>query len=77
MPPVRGTVPAFGASVLVSFAATALACPVCDTGTGEAVRTGILADFGTHLLVTIAPFPVLAAVVALLHWGWPPWRPPS
>jgi hypothetical protein len=74
---VRGPVSAFGASILLGFAATALACPVCDSGTGEAVRAGILADFGTHLLVTVAPFPVLVAVVALLHWGWPPWRFPS
>jgi hypothetical protein len=52
----------------------AVACPVCATGTGEAVRAGIASDFGLHLLATVAPFPILAVAVAALHWGWPPWR---
>jgi hypothetical protein len=46
-------------------------CPVCDTGTGAAVRAGITGDFLFGLLATVAPFPFLAAVVAGLHWGWP------
>jgi hypothetical protein len=57
---------------LIVFAATpASACPICDTETGVAVRTGIVENFSTHFLATIAPFPVLIAAVALLHWGAP------
>jgi hypothetical protein len=46
-----------------------LACPVCDTATGQAVRRGILsADLAGNLLATLAPFPVLLFLVALLHF---------
>jgi hypothetical protein len=60
-----------GAITLLLSAGTALACPVCDTATGEAVRAGILDDFALTLLATLAPFPILLAVVAGLHRGWP------
>jgi hypothetical protein len=57
---------------LIAFVATpAIACPICDTETGVAVRAGIVENFSTHLFATIAPFPVLIAAVALLHWGVP------
>jgi hypothetical protein len=51
----------------------AAACPVCDTGTGQQVRAGILDDsFGRTLLAVVLPFPLLLAVVAGIHFGWPP-----
>jgi hypothetical protein len=65
----------FGSFLAPLLAATdASACPLCNTGTGDAVRAGIVADFSGHLLAIVAPFPVLIAAVALLHRGWPPWR---
>jgi hypothetical protein len=71
---VRRRVPIAVAVLTLLAAAIGEACPVCTTGTGEAVRAGIVTDFGTRLLAIVAPFPVLIAVVALLHRGWPPWR---
>jgi hypothetical protein len=56
---------------LLLVAADADGCLVCNTDTGEAVRNGILDDFTFNLLATLAPFPLLFAVVAGLHWGWP------
>jgi hypothetical protein len=48
------------------------ACPVCDTGTGRQVRAGIFDDnFGRTLLAVAVPFPILLAVVAAIHFGWP------
>jgi hypothetical protein len=58
---------------LAAAATAAPACPVCVTETGAAVRAGIAADFATTLAAVLAPFPVLAATVALLHRGWPAW----
>lgn len=49
----------------------ALACPVCVSSTGEAVRAGIAESFGPRLLATLAPFPVLIVVVALVNTCWP------
>jgi hypothetical protein len=60
------------AAVLMSTA-TALACPLCDTGTGVAVRAGIAEHFALHLGATAAPFVVLFAIVTILQRGWPPW----
>lgn len=62
---------AWAAAVATLGAGRVLACPLCSTGTGDVVRAGIADDFGAKLLATAAPFPVLAAIVALLHWGWP------
>ena len=48
------------------------ACPLCVSETGERVRAGIFnADFGTNLAVTVLPFSVFLAIVALIHFGWP------
>jgi len=48
------------------------ACPVCDTGTGEQVRAGILnEDFGRTLVAVALPFPILLGLVAAIHFGWP------
>ncbi len=53
-------------------ASTSVACPVCDTGTGEQVRAGILNEkFGSTLVTVLLPFPILLAVVAVIHFGWP------
>ncbi len=61
-------------AVLLLVAGDATACPVCDTGTGEQVRAGIMdGDLGLNLLATLLPFTVVLAVVAVIHFG-PPWR---
>ena len=53
-------------------ASPAWACPLCESETGERVRAGLFsADFGYNLVVTVLPFPVFLAIVALLHFGWP------
>jgi hypothetical protein len=55
-----------------SWASPALACPLCDSETGQQVRAGIFdAQFGYNALVTGLPFPILLAIVALIHFGWP------
>ena len=55
---------------LVLCASIASACPLCHTPTGEQVRAGIFnGSFGENLLLTLAPFPVLAAVVLAMHFG--------
>ena len=47
-----------------------LGCPVCDTGTGDQVRAGILDEnFGRTLLAVLLPFPILLGVVAVIHVG--------
>jgi len=55
--------------------APAAACPVCDTRPGQEVRDGIFdRDFGRNLLAVSLPFPLLLAVVGLIHFGWSPTR---
>jgi hypothetical protein len=55
-----------------TFPIAVTACPVCRTGTGEAVRSGIFnVDFGVNLIVTVAPFVVFYAIAALVYYGWP------
>jgi hypothetical protein len=54
------------------FAASAVACPICNTGTGDQVRAGILDEnLGSTLLAVLLPFPILLSLVALIHVGWP------
>ena len=49
-----------------------LACPVCDTPTGQQIRSGILNhDLTTNLFATLAPFPILLLIVAAIHFGLP------
>jgi hypothetical protein len=60
--------------VWLAFVAPAFGCPVCDSETGIAVRDGIARNFALNVLATLAPFPVLTAIVAFLHFGWPPRR---
>lgn len=64
------------APVLLVVGATsqASACPFCDGGpSGESpVRDGIFDDhFWPRAAATLAPFPILAALVALIYFGPP------
>ena len=55
-------------AALLVMAAEAAACPLCDTATGERVRAGIAGnELGPNLLLTLLPFPVLFALVALVY----------
>lgn len=57
-------------AVVLTAAAPALACPICDTGTGQQVRAGILDDqFAFNLVATLLPFPILIGIVAVIHFG--------
>ena len=59
-------------AVQAATASTSTACPVCDTGTGEQVRAGILDEnFGSTLMTVLLPFPILLGVVAMIHFGLP------
>ena len=60
---------------LLKPSSSALACPFCDSSTAEQVRAGIFnSDFGYHLGVALAPFPILIAVLFLIYY-WPASRP--
>ncbi|MGD9762544.1 MAG: hypothetical protein AB7V27_02355 [Candidatus Binatia bacterium] len=61
--------------LVVLIGDAALACPVCDTGTGAAVRAGIFdAHFATTAFGILSPIPVLLMIGAALHFGWTPAR---
>ena len=59
---------------LVAFAPRAAACPFCDggpTGVNE-VRSGVFDEnFWPRAAATVAPFPVLAGIVALIYFSPP------
>lgn len=60
-------------AALLLPAAGAIACPVCDTDTGAAVRAGVFdGNFVRTVLATVSPFPVMLGVVAAIHYGWVP-----
>ena len=62
-------------SFLLGISSSAAACPFCDSSTAEQVRAGIFnSDFGYHLGVALAPFPILIAVLFLIYY-WPASRP--
>jgi hypothetical protein len=68
----RRSVHVCGLMVIPSFIA---ACPLCHTPTGQQVRAGIFDGwFATRLLVTAAPFPVLAGIVAAIYMAKPKLR---
>lgn len=55
-----------------AVASVVSACPLCDTGTGEQVRAGILdGNFVSTLVTVLLPFPILLGVVAMIHFGLP------
>ncbi len=61
-----------GAGLAFVLPAAAHACTVCDSKTGRAVRAGIFdGHFLQHLLLTLLPFPVLAAAVVLCRCAVP------
>ena len=56
------------------FAPKAMACPFCDGGPSgvNEVREGIFDDnFWPRVAATLAPFPILAGIVALIYFGPP------
>ena len=60
------------AVTLAMNAASASACPVCDSATGKAVRAGIFGDdVGRNLLAVVLPFAAVAGVAAAVHYGLP------
>lgn len=60
------------AILVLTLSAPAGACPFCDTGIGRQVRAGIFDDdFGRTLFAVALPFPILLAVIAAIHFGWP------
>ena len=57
---------------LLCGAASATACPVCNSATGKEVRAGIFGeDFGRNLLAVVLPFAAVAGIVAMIHFGMP------
>ena len=62
-------------AVLLSTS-SALACPFCESETGQQVRTGIFNDqFWSNVTLTLLPLLVLLGIVALIYfdlsWLWP------
>jgi hypothetical protein len=62
---------------LAAVAPRAAACPFCDGGPDgvNEVRDGVFdEDFWPRVAATVAPFPVLAGIVALIYFGPPTLR---
>lgn len=56
--------------LIMCWPAAALACPFCNSTTAGRVREGIFnADFGYHLAVSVAPFPILLGIVIFIYFG--------
>jgi hypothetical protein len=65
--------------VLVTLAPAASACPFCDggpAGRNEVREVVFGSDFWPNLLVSAAPFAVVLAVAAAVHFGPPRRRQP-
>lgn len=61
-----------GALLFLGNSSTAWGCPVCNSGTGKAVRAGLFGqEFGFNLFVTVIPFVVCALIVAGIYYGPP------
>lgn len=46
-----------------------LACTVCDSEIGQAVRAGIFGDsFWSTFIAVASPFPLLLCAIAGVHW---------
>jgi hypothetical protein len=71
--PIRRLILTAAVAAGVTFSPSAArACPLCHTETGAQVRAGIFGeDFGTNLVLTLLPFPVLAALVLVTHYAFP------
>jgi hypothetical protein len=54
-----------------ALATAAAACPLCVSDTGRQIRAMMAADPAWHLGVTLAPIPVLIAVVLLVRFATP------
>lgn len=60
------------ACTLLFSASAAHACTVCDSQNGHALRAGLFNGHFLHtLLLVLAPAPVTAGIVALLHLAMP------
>lgn len=60
--------------LVAGFAPYATACPFCDGGPSgvNEVREGVFdANFWPRVAATLAPFPILAGIVALIYFGPP------
>ena len=67
---VRVNAPWLAACFSVALAMGADACPVCDSPTGLQVREAIFnGDLLRNLVLTVAPFPILGAIAAWIHFG--------
>ena len=62
--------------VLLLNLSSAAACPFCESETGQQVKAGIFNDqFWGNVLLTLIPFPILVAIVALIYFDVPwPWN---
>jgi hypothetical protein len=67
---MRVSAPKLAAGFTVAFAIAVDACPVCDGPTGLLVRESIFnADLLRNLVSIAAPFPVIGAIAAWIHFG--------
>lgn len=65
---------AWGFVAVLLSASSAVACPFCQSETGQQVKAGIFNDqFWGNVLLTLLPFPILLAVIALIYFDvpWP------
>ena len=63
---------AWGVVAVLLWASSALACPFCESETGQQVQAGIFNDqFWMNVLLTLLPFPILLAIVALIYFEFP------
>ena len=62
-----------GALIVVLFSTSASACPFCHPPTGvNQVKAGIFNDtFWPRAAAVLAPFPILAGIVAFIYFGPP------
>jgi hypothetical protein len=60
----------FVMAIALAALAPALGCPICDTATGQQVRSGIVDDhFAFNVVATLLPFPILIAIAVFIHFG--------
>lgn len=68
------TIAAAAIIVPCGFAASAQACPYCQSQTGQQVAAELFGkSFWTNAALTLAPLPLLAAIVVFIHYGGVPW----